>query len=247
MLAGQLALVTGGSRGIGSAIVEKLAAEGATVVFTYNTNQESAELLTQQLISRGLQVHAHQLDITSREQVEALLEYIYSNYGLPDILVNNAGITRDRLFVQMTFEDWTDVIHTNLSGMFHLTRALSYKMLLNEKHGSLINISSVSAIAGTMGQTNYSAAKAGMIGFTKSLARELGKYHIRVNAVAPGYIQTDMLEEMQGKGKKEMLSRIPLRRIGSAQEAANVVLFLASSLSSYITGTTITVDGGLTS
>lgn len=247
LLDNKIALITGGSRGIGSSIVKRLAEEGATVIFTYNSNGESAEQLAGQLTSRELRAHALKMNITDRDEVLATLEQLYSQFGVPDILVNNAGITRDKLLVQMSEDDWHDVINTNLSGIFHITKSVSYKMLLNEVQGSIINMSSISGMVGTMGQTNYSAAKAGLIGFTHSLSKELGKYKIRVNAIAPGYIETEMTEELQAKSKKEMISRIPLKRIGTGEEVADVVLFLASRMSSYVTGTTITVDGGLSS
>ncbi|MEK4513312.1 3-oxoacyl-[acyl-carrier-protein] reductase [Paenibacillus sp. FSL K6-2524] len=247
MIGGKIALVTGGSRGIGSAVVEKLAAEGATVIFTYHSNRDKAEQLTERLRAQERDVHCLKLDITSREEVLAALEIIYSQYGIPDILVNNAGVNRDKLFVQMSEDDWFEVMNTNLNGVFHITKSVSYKMLLNSKEGSIINMSSVSGMIGSVGQANYCAAKAGLLGFTRSVSKELGRYNIRVNAIAPGYIETDMIGEIPEKHKKEMMGRIPLKRIGSREEVANVVLFLASSMSSYVTGTTIVVDGGLTS
>lgn len=246
MLTGKLALVTGGSRGIGEAIVEKLARSGATVVFTYHSNKDRARLIVERLASEGLETHCLSLDITNKDHISHVLEEIYNQYGVPDILVNNAGITRDKLFVQMREEDWFQVMNTNLNSLFQITKSISYKMLLNEKNGSIINMSSVSGIVGTMGQTNYSAAKAGINGFTRSLAKELGKYNIRVNAVAPGYVDTDMVEEIHAKQKKEMNNRIPLKRMGSRDEIADVVLFLSSSMSNYVTGTILVADGGLT-
>ncbi|MNO39286.1 3-oxoacyl-[acyl-carrier-protein] reductase FabG [compost metagenome] len=247
MLKDKLAFVTGGSRGIGEAIVSKLAASGATVIFTYNSNRDKAEQLCEQIISRGDAAHCLKLDVTNVEEVTSALESIYNQFGVPDILVNNAGITRDKLLVQMSYTDWLEVINTNLNSLFHITKSVAYKMLLNGKEGSIINMSSVSGIVGTMGQTNYSAAKAGLIGLTRSFSKEVGKYNIRVNAIAPGYIETDMIEELKDKGRKEMISRIPLKRIGKREEVADVVLFLASQMSSYVTGTTITIDGGLSS
>ncbi|MNO40942.1 3-oxoacyl-[acyl-carrier-protein] reductase FabG [compost metagenome] len=247
MLKDKLVFVTGGSRGIGEAIVDKLSCSGANVIFTYNSNQEKAEALCERIKARGNGVHCIKLDVTNAEEVTSTLESIYNQFGVPDVLVNNAGITRDKLMVQMSYTDWFEVINTNLNSIFHITKSVAYKMLLNEKAGSIINMSSVSGIVGTMGQTNYSAAKAGLIGFTHSLAKEVGKYNIRVNAIAPGYIETDMIEDLKDKGRKEMVSRIPLRRIGRREEVADVVLFLASQMSSYVTGTTITIDGGLSS
>jgi 3-oxoacyl-[acyl-carrier protein] reductase len=244
MLRNQVAIVTGGSRGIGRAIVQTLVDEGASVVFTYNKNSDEAELLQSKLVDQGKNVvcvKANSRDYEGAERIALLAE---EKFGKIDILINNAGIIRDSSLMMMTQEDWTNVIDVNLTGVFNYTRAVIVKML-RQKSGHIINIASFSGIFGNPGQTNYSASKAGIIGFTKSLAREVGAYDIRVNAIAPGFIETDMMSDIGSKYRNEILKRISLRRFGRPEEVASVIKFLLSSSSNYITGQVISIDGGL--
>ncbi|RKQ63302.1 3-oxoacyl-[acyl-carrier-protein] reductase [Thermovibrio guaymasensis] len=237
-LKGAVVLVTGGTRGIGKAIAQRFSEVGATVYIT-GTNQER----TLQVASE-LGVNGFKMDVTDREEVKKVVFEILEKEGKIDILVNNAGITRDTLFIRMKDEDWDKVIDTNLNGVYNVTRAVVPYMVKKRK-GVIINISSVVGFTGNVGQVNYSATKSALIGFTKSLAKELGGRGIRVNAVAPGYITTDMTKAIPEKVKSELLKSIPLRREGEPREVADVVLFLSSNMASYITGTTLHVNGGL--
>ncbi len=237
-LKGAVVLVTGGTRGIGRAIAQRFSEVGATVYIT-GTNQER----TLQVASE-LGVNGFKMDVTDREEVKKVVSEIVEKEGKIDVLVNNAGITRDTLFIRMKDEDWDKVIDTNLNGVYNVTRAVVPYMVKKRK-GVIINISSVVGFTGNVGQVNYSATKSALVGFTKSLAKELGGRGIRVNAVAPGYITTDMTKAIPEKVKSELLKSIPLRREGEPREVADAVLFLSSDMASYITGTTLHVNGGL--
>jgi 3-oxoacyl-[acyl-carrier protein] reductase len=240
----RVAVVTGGSRGIGRAVVLALCRQGADCAFTYSSNQEAAEILAaeaRELDRRALPIR---LDVRDFDGARAMIEQVKTEFGKLDILVNNAGITRDRSLMGMSREDWGDVIDTDLTGVFNTTRACIITFL-KQKSGSVVNVSSVSGIRPMAGQVNYAAAKAGVIGFTKSLAQEVAPYNIRVNAVAPGFIETDMTVQLTEKFREKAVTRIPLGRFGTAEEVAQSVLFLLSDASRYITGQVLQIDGGL--
>jgi len=239
LLKDKVAIVTGGSKGIGSAIVRHLAAEGAKVVFTYFSSSDMANALATETNAMALQSDASIFD-----EAQRLIDKVISIHGRVDILVNNAGITRDNLILRMNEQQWDEVLTTNLKSVFNLTKAAS-KPMLKQLSGSIVNIASIVGLNGQAGQSNYAASKSGIIGFTKSIAQELGKRNIRCNAIAPGFIRTDMTETLSDENKKDYFSRIPLARFGSADEVANVVVFLVSEMSSYVTGQTIAVCGGL--
>jgi 3-oxoacyl-[acyl-carrier protein] reductase len=240
ILSGQVALVSGASRGIGAAIASTLASAGATVVGTA-TSEGGAKAIGEALgnAGRGLV-----LDIADDESVQAAFKDILGAEGAPTIVVNNAGITRDNLLLRMKAEDWDDVLATNLSGVFRVCKA-SLRGMMKAKHGRIINIASVIGIMGNAGQANYAAAKAGIIGFSKSLAREVGSRNITVNVVAPGIIDTDMTRVLAEEQRQAMLGQVPLGRLGEAQDIANSVLFLASDAGAYVTGETLHVNGGM--
>jgi 3-oxoacyl-[acyl-carrier protein] reductase len=244
MLTGKIALVTGGSRGIGEAIVRRLAAEGATVFFTYNAGADRAQSLVQELAASGSSVHAVQADVANADSVANLFKTIAEQSKRLDILVNNAGITKDGLIMRMSEQDWDSVMDTNLKGAFFCCKAAA-RVMMGQRYGRIINIGSVVGITGNPGQANYVSSKAGVIGLTKSLSRELASRNILVNCVAPGYIKTEMTDKLTDDQKKAIAENIPLGRIAEGTEIASVVAFLASDNASYITGQTLAVDGGL--
>jgi 3-oxoacyl-[acyl-carrier protein] reductase len=242
LLAGQVAIVTGASRGIGKAIALQLANVGAKLVINYASSSGAADELVTQICSNGGEAIAVHADVSKAEQIDALFNTVMEKWGRVDVLVNNAGITRDTLLLRMKPEDWQAVIDTNLTGVFLCTR-LASKIMLKQKSGRIINITSVAGQMGNPGQANYSAAKAGVIGFTKTVAKELSSRGITVNAVAPGFIATDMTNDLKAEG---ILQFIPLGRYGQPEEVAGMVRFLAADpAAAYITGQTFNVDGGM--
>jgi len=245
-LQGKVAVVTGGSRGIGKSISLKLAELGSTVVINYVKNDSYALEVAQEIEKMGKSALLVKKDVSKINEAEELIEEVYRKFNSIDILVNNAGITKDTLFLRMTEEDFDKVLNTNLKGTFNVTKA-AVKYMVKKRYGRIINISSIVGIYGNVGQANYAAAKAGIIGFTKSLAKELGSRGITVNAVAPGFIKTDMTIPLIEKETEEKIKEnIPLRRIGLPEDVASLVAFLASDEASYITGQVIAIDGGLT-
>lgn len=243
-LKGKTAVVTGGSRGIGRAIALELASCGANVAVNYTRNSAAADAVVDEIKAMGTLGIAVKADVSIASEVENLVNEVLNTLGSIDILVNNAGITRDNLIIRMTEKEFDDVINTNLKGVFICTKAVS-KVMIKQKSGKIINVSSVVGIVGNSGQSNYAAAKAGIIGFTKSMAKELAKRNINVNAVAPGFIQTDMTSVLSDKVKEEFINSIPLMRIGKPEDIAKGVAFLSSEYSDYITGQVINIDGGM--
>ncbi len=243
LLTGKTALVTGGSRGIGAAIVRVFAKQGANVAFTYMSSSSKAEALRDELIAMGVKAQCYQSDAADFTQAEKLVASVIADIGNIDILVNNAGITKDTLILRMSEEQWDDVIHTNLKSVFNLTKHCVKTML--RTGGSIINMSSVVGVFGNAGQANYAASKAGIIGFSKSIAKELGSRNIRCNVIAPGFINTEMTGELDEKTKDAFLAGIPLKRYGTAEEVADLCVFLGSGMSSYISGQVISICGGL--
>ena len=244
LLDGKVALVTGGSRGIGKAIALKFASEGADVVFTYLSNKAAAEQTEQELGQFGHRVKAYASDASSFESAHALVKQVIEDFSRIDILVNNAGITRDTLLMRMTEQQWDEVLNGNLKSAFNFTHAV-VPLMARQRAGSIISLSSVVGIAGNAGQANYAASKAGIIALSTSVAKEMGSRNVRCNCIAPGFIDTDMTSSLPEELRKEWAKTIPLRRCGTPEEVANVALFLASDLSSYVTGQVIHCCGGM--
>lgn len=244
LLKNKIAIISGATRGIGRAIALELAREGANIAFNYLKSKLKALDLEKEIKAMGIKSKAFQVDISDFDAVSRWVKETKELFGGLDILINNAGIINDKALMFMEKEDWQKVINTNLNGVFNLTHA-AIVGFMKQKSGNIVNITSVSGITGVAKQTNYAASKAGIIGFTKSLAREVAAYNIRVNAVAPGFIETDMLKDLKEAYKKELLTRIPLARLGKAGEVAKVVKFLVSEAANYITGQTIIIDGGM--
>ena len=244
MLKDKVAIVTGGSRGIGEAIVRLFAAEGATVVFTYLSSREKADAIASDIKANGGKAIATHSDASSYVQAEGLIQSVAETHGRVDIVVNNAGITNDTLMLRMDESQWDQVMETNLKSVFNMTKH-SLRQMLRQRNGSIINMSSVVGVFGNAGQANYAASKAGIIGFTKSVAKEVGSRSIRCNAIAPGFIETDMTGELDDSTRKMFESSVPLGRMGTPEDIANAALFLASDQSSYVTGQVLSICGGL--
>lgn len=243
-LDGQVAIVTGASRGIGRAIAIALAKVGAKVVVNYAGNTAAAEEVRKLITDNGGQAITVQADVANQEAVDSLVRQTIEAYGKIDILINNAGITRDNLLMRMKEEDWDAVMNTNLKGLFYCTKAVS-KSMMKQRSGKIINMTSVVGIMGNAGQANYAAAKAGVIGFTKSMAKELASRGITVNAIAPGFIATDMTHGLSDQVKEDLAAKIPLNRLGTAEDVAAAAVFLATDSANYITGQTLNIDGGM--
>ncbi len=244
LLEGKTALVTGGAKGIGKAIAMRFAAEGANVAFSDLNYDDNAKAMEQEIAALGVKGKAYASDASSFEGSDKLINDVMADFGSIDVLVNNAGITRDGLLMRMTEADWDLVIKVNLKSIFNMTKAVQ-RVMLKQRSGSIINMSSVVGLSGNAGQSNYSASKAGLIGFTKSIAQELGSRNIRCNAIAPGFIETDMTAKLPEDVRKTWIEGIPLKRGGKPDDVADVALFLASPLSSYVTGQVISVCGGM--
>ena len=240
----KIVLVTGAGRGIGASIAKRFASEGAEVIVNYSGNDETAQKTVDEITATGGQAQKYKCSVNDSESVKVMIDEIIKEFGRIDILVNNAGITKDGLMLRMTDEDFDRVIDVNLKGTFNCTKYVS-KYMLKQKLGKIINISSVVGLSGNAGQVNYSASKAGIIGITKSAAKELSSRGITVNAVAPGYVDTDMTKVLSDNIRNEILKNIPLQRMGNVEDISNCVAFLASEDASYITGQVISVDGGM--
>ncbi|SDK44032.1 3-oxoacyl-[acyl-carrier-protein] reductase [Natronincola ferrireducens] len=243
-LKGKSAIVTGGSRGIGKAIALELAKNGANVMINYTSNQKAAEEVVKELESYNVKGVAVQCDVTKADDVKMMMDQADEKFDTIDILVNNAGITKDNLLLRMKEEEWQQVMDVNLKGVFLCTKAVIRKMM-KQKYGKIVNISSVVGVTGNAGQANYSASKAGVIGFTKSIAKEIAGKNINVNAIAPGFIDTDMTAVLSDEVKRSLINNIPLKRYGKPEDIANLVVFLSSDQANYITGQVIHVDGGM--
>ena len=244
LLEGKVAIVTGASRGIGKAIAEQFIAQGAQVAFTYRSSAEAAAALEKELSAEGGTVKGFQSDAASMTDAERLVGEVVEAFGTVDIVINNAGITDDTLLMRMTEEQWDRVISVNLKSCFNLTKAVM-RTMLKARSGSIVNISSVVGVQGNAGQANYAASKAGILGFTKSVALELGSRNIRCNAIAPGFIETEMTAKLDEDTVQGWRDAIPLKRGGTPEDVANLCVFLASDMSAYITGQTLNVDGGM--
>ena len=244
LLEGKVAIITGASRGIGSGIAKVFAQQGANVAFTYSSSAESAMALENELNALGIKAKGYQSNAADFSDAHKLVDDVIAEFGTIDILINNAGITKDNLLMRMSEEDFDKVIEINLKSVFNMTKAVQKIMLKNRK-GSIVNMSSVVGVKGNAGQANYAASKAGMIGFTKSIALELGSRNIRCNAIAPGFIETEMTAKLNEDVVKGWREAIPLKRGGSPEDVANVCVFLSSDMSAYVTGQVINVDGGM--
>jgi 3-oxoacyl-[acyl-carrier protein] reductase len=244
LLEGKVAIITGASRGIGSGIAKIFAQHGAQVAFTYSSSAESALALEKELLAFGSKAKGYQSNAANYEEAHQLVDDVISDFGTVDILINNAGITKDNLLMRMSEEDFDKVIEINLKSVFNMTKAVQ-KIMLKNRAGSIINMSSIVGVKGNAGQANYAASKAGMIGFTKSIALELGSRNIRCNAIAPGFIETEMTAKLNEEVVKGWRDAIPLKRGGSPEDVANVCVFLGSDMSAYVTGQVINVDGGM--
>lgn len=244
LLEGKTALITGGARGIGRSIALRLAGEGADIAFTDLAYDDAAKAVEKEVADKGVKAKAYVSDASKLDQTQEVVEQIIAEFGKIDILVNNAGITKDTLLMRMTEDQWDAVINVNLKSVFNFTKCVQMYML-KQRSGSIINMSSVVGVSGNAGQSNYSASKAGIIGFTKSIAREVGSRNIRCNAIAPGFIITEMTDKIPEDVRKEWIKQIPLKRGGTPEDVANVALFLASDLSSYVSGQVISVCGGM--
>ena len=244
LLENKVALITGGGRGIGRSICESFAENGCNVAFTYNNSKEAAENLVEELKKYDVKVKSYKSDASDHDKSVELIDNVISDFERIDILVNNAGITKDNLLMRMSPSDFKDVVNVNLGSVFNLTKS-SIRIFLKQKEGSIINISSIVGVKGNAGQSNYAASKAGIIGFSKSIALELGSRNIRCNVVAPGFIETDMTDSLSDDVLEKWKESIPLKRSGKPNDVGNACVFLASDLSSYITGQVLQVDGGL--
>ena len=244
LLEGKNAIITGGSRGIGKGIAKVFAQHGANVAFTYNSSAESANALADELSKLGVKAKAYQSNAASFKEAEQLIKDVTEDFGAIDILVNNAGITKDNLLMRMSEEDFDKVIEVNLKSIFNMTKAVQ-RTMLKQRKGSIINMSSVVGVTGNAGQANYAASKAGIIGFSKSMAQELGSRNIRTNVIAPGFIETEMTQKLDDKVVDGWRQAIPLKRGGSPEDIANACVFLGSDLSAYVTGQVLHVDGGM--
>ncbi len=244
LLEGKNVIITGASRGIGTGIARVFANHGANIAFTYSSSEAPALVLQKELTELGVKAKAYKSNAASYSDSESLIASVLEDFGGIDVLINNAGITKDNLLMRMNEEDFDSVIEINLKSVFNMTKAVQ-RTLLKQRHGSIINMSSVVGVKGNAGQTNYAASKAGIIGFTKSVALELGSRNIRCNAIAPGFIETEMTGKLDEKTVQSWRDAIPLKRGGSPEDVANACLFLASDLSSYVTGQVLHVDGGM--
>ena len=244
LLKDKVALITGGARGIGRSICESFAENGCNVAFTYNNSKDAAEDLVNELKKYNVKVSSYKSDASNHDESVELINNVISDFERIDVLVNNAGITKDNLLMRMSPSDFKDVVNVNLGSVFNLTKS-SIKIFLKQKQGSIINISSIVGVKGNAGQSNYAASKAGIIGFSKSIALELGSRNIRCNVVAPGFIETDMTDSLSADVLEKWKESIPLKRSGKPNDVGNACVFLASDLSSYITGQVLQVDGGL--
>ncbi len=244
LLEGKTAIITGGSRGIGKAIVEVFVKQGANVAFTYSSSSESAKIIESELSTSNVKVKSYKSDASNFEEAQELAAAVLEEFGSIDILINNAGITKDNLLMRMSEEDFDRVIQVNLKSVFNMTKAVQ-RTMLKQRKGSIINMSSVIGVKGNAGQSNYAASKAGILGFTKSMAIELGSRNIRSNAIAPGFIVTEMTDQLGEDTIKQYFEAIPLKRGGTPEEIANTCVFLGSDMSSYITGQVLNVDGGM--